>query len=72
MWLSKRSLGLLIAGAWALAACGYTPAYGPGGPAQQLRVQVAMDAPETRNDIDLVQQLELRLGQLEKKVPSGT
>ena len=62
MWSSRRGFGLLIAGAVALAACGYTPAYGPEGPARQLQVAVAMDAPGTRNEFDLVQQLELRLG----------
>jgi len=61
MWLSRRRFGLMLP-ASLLAACGFTPAYGPSGPAKQLRVQVAMDVPRNRNDFDLVKQLELRLG----------
>lgn len=62
MLSSRRAFALLLALGFVLAACGYTPAYGPAGPAQQLRVQLAMDAPDDRNEFDLVQQLELRLG----------
>jgi len=62
MSLSRRAFGLLFPLAFAVSACGFTPAYGPDGPAEQLRVQVAMDAPENRREFDLVQQLELRLG----------
>ena len=63
MSLSRRVFGLLLPLGFAVAACGFTPAYGPDGPAEQLRVQVAMDAPGDRNEFDLVKQLELRLGQ---------
>jgi LPS-assembly lipoprotein len=62
MWLSRRTFGLLALAAVTLAGCGYTPAYGPSGTARQLRVQVRMDAPNNRNEFDLVKQLELRLG----------
>jgi len=62
MWLSRRNFALGALTAVTLAGCGYTPAYGPSGTAQQLRIQVRMDAPNNRNEFDLVKQLELRLG----------
>ncbi len=67
MWLSDRRavLGGLL-GALALAACGFTPAYGPGSPAAGLLDRVLIDAPEDRSAFDLVERLEERLGR-----PSG-
>ncbi len=62
MSLSKRAFGFLLPLMLAQSACGFTPAFGPDGPARQLQVQVAMDAPDSRNEFDLVKQLELRLG----------
>ena len=62
MSLSKIALGLVLALFSALAGCGYTPAFAPTGPAGELRVQVAMDTPNNRNEFDLVRQLEQRLG----------
>ena len=46
-----------------LAACGFTPVYGPGGSADALRGSVAVDAPDDRDGFDLVARLEERLGQ---------
>jgi LPS-assembly lipoprotein len=46
----------------ALGACGFTPAYGPGGAAQGLRGRIAFDEPFDRAGFDLVRQLEQRLG----------
>jgi LPS-assembly lipoprotein len=43
MWLSDRRAFLL--GALALAGCGFTPAYAPGGAGAALRGQVRADDP---------------------------
>lgn len=45
-----------------LAACGFTPVYGPGGSAEGLRGTIRVEAPETRPEYDLVARLEQRLG----------
>lgn len=44
------------------AACGFTPAYGPTGPARAMMGRVALDDPATRTAFDLVGRLEERLG----------
>ena len=45
-----------------LAACGFTPAYAPGGPGQALRGQVRAADPVTSRDFDFVAAFEQRLG----------
>lgn len=45
-----------------LAACGFSPAYGPSGPAQGLRGRIKADPPVTRNDFDFVAAFEDALG----------
>ena len=62
MWLSRLRVGLVLILLAGLSACGYAPAYAPAGPAEALRVQIAIEAPVNRNEFDLVKQLELRLG----------
>ena len=57
---NRRTLILSLA---ALSACGFTPAYGPSGPAKELRGQILVDAPNDRNSFDFVRRLEERLGQ---------
>lgn len=52
--LSRRALICLMP----LAACGFTPAFGPNG----MTGKVVAKTPTTRNDFELVKQLELRLG----------
>lgn len=47
---------------FALAACGFQPAYGPGGTAGALRGKVRVDAPEGVNTYLLVRRLEEQLG----------
>ena len=47
---------------FALAACGFTPVYAPGGTAAALRGQVAIQQPVNREGFLLVQELETRLG----------
>ncbi len=46
----------------ALAACGFTPVYAPGGTASALRNKVKIAAPVTTDSYLLVQNLEERLG----------
>jgi len=60
MWYSRRSLLLALA---ALPACGFTPAYGPGGAAAGLRSTIRVDAPSDEQGYYLVRRLEERLGQ---------
>lgn len=45
-----------------LAACGFTPAYAPGGAGQALRGQVRASDPVTSQDFDFVAAFEQRLG----------
>jgi LPS-assembly lipoprotein len=61
MWLSKRQALTLIFAA-ALSGCGFAPAYGPTGTADQLLSQITVDAPANRDQQLLVQELENRLG----------
>lgn len=56
--------GLLIA-PLALAACGFAPAYGPGGGATKLTGAVRVQDPVEKNGFDLVERLEERLGRPE-------
>lgn len=55
---------LFLAGALAaLAGCGFSPVYGPGGQAEGLRGQVLVAEPDDRKSFVLVARLEERLGQ---------
>jgi LPS-assembly lipoprotein len=49
----------------ALAACGFAPAYAPGGPATALLGTVRAQDPTDKNGFDLVERLEERLGRPE-------
>ena len=53
--------GLLI-GALALAGCGFSPVYGPGGSGDGLRGATAISAPQTVEGYRLLTRLEDRLG----------
>jgi LPS-assembly lipoprotein len=55
--LSRRALILMPL---AILACGFTPVFAPNG--GDMMGKVAAKAPTTRNDFELVKQLELRLG----------
>ncbi|MCQ0093805.1 LPS assembly lipoprotein LptE [Roseovarius sp. M141] len=46
----------------ALAACGFTPVYGPDGAGTALQGQVLVDEPITRDAYLLTRELETRLG----------
>ncbi len=58
--LSRRAL--LGGAASVLAACGYTPVYGPGGSGSALDRAVELDTPQTANGFTLRQRLQDRLG----------
>lgn len=60
-WSDRRKvLALLLAAP--LAACGFAPAYGPGGAASALRGAVELAAPQDRDSFDFATRLEDRLG----------
>lgn len=46
----------------ALAACGFTPVYAPGGTGAQVQNSITVQAPNTRDEFLLTQRLEERLG----------
>jgi LPS-assembly lipoprotein len=54
---SRRSILLLP-----LAACGFAPAFGTGGPAEKLLGTVRTNDPTDKNSFDFVQRMEERLG----------
>ena len=58
---TRRAVLTLLA-ALPLAACGFTPVYGPGGTAGALRGQIEFAPPEDRLGFELVSQLENRIG----------
>lgn len=58
LW-SKRSLLMLPL---ALAACGFTPVYGPGGSGSALQGRVTVDEPSSQAGYLLTRHLETRLG----------
>ena len=60
--LTRRSV---LLAPLALAACGFTPAYAPGGAANKLLGTVRVQDPTTKNGFDLVERLEERLGRPE-------
>lgn len=62
---SDRRTVLCLLAALPLAACGFTPAYAPGGAAAGLRGRIAVQEPDNRDTFLLVQQLEQRLGRAE-------
>lgn len=50
-------------GAFALSACGFTPAYGPGGGGTKLLSGIKVDDPQTQDDFAYRRRLSERLGQ---------
>ena len=46
----------------ALVACGFTPAYGPKGPAQGLQGRIQLAAPSDKNSFDFVTAVQARFG----------
>lgn len=62
MSCDRRTFVLGAAAFGLLAACGFTPVYGPGGGADVLLGQIDLDAPKSREGYLLTQRLEERLG----------
>jgi LPS-assembly lipoprotein len=60
--MSRRAL---LLAPLALAACGFTPAYAPGGAATGLLGTIWVQDPTDKNGFDLVERLEERLGRPE-------
>lgn len=60
MSLSDRRVFLISLAA--LAGCGFTPVYGPGGAASSLRGNITISDPTDLNGFNLVRRLEDRLG----------
>lgn len=60
--MSLYSRRTLLALPLALAACGFTPVYGPEGAGTKLRGQVLVQEPSTQSGYLLVRHLETQLG----------
>lgn len=63
--MSSCNRRLFLLSPLALAACGFTPAYAPGGPATALTGTVWAANPKDRNGFDFVERIEERLGRPE-------
>ena len=61
----KLSRRFVLLAPLALAACGFTPAYGPGGSAGKLTETIWVQDPTDKYAFDLVERLEERLGRPE-------
>ncbi|MDQ2066346.1 LPS assembly lipoprotein LptE [Xinfangfangia sp. CPCC 101601] len=64
---SRRSFLALVPLA-GLAACGFTPAYAPGGAATRLMGSVRVADPSDKNGFDFVERIEERLGRTEERL----
>ncbi len=63
--MSSCNRRTLILAPLALAACGFTPAYAPGGAATRLMGTVRAADPSDKNGFDFVERIEERLGRPE-------
>ena len=67
MWLSEPRRRFLVrlgglAALGAASACGFQPAYGPGGAGTKLQGRVRIAEPKTRDDYTFLRRLTERLG----------
>ena len=64
MWFFDRRILPVLALVPMLAAtgCGFTPAFGPDGPAAKLQDAIQVQSPTEKHGFDLVERLEQRLG----------
>lgn len=60
MWSPDRRT--FLTAPLALAACGFSPVYGPGGTGNTLQNQILVAEPTNRNAFLLVRRIETRLG----------
>jgi LPS-assembly lipoprotein len=63
--MSSYSRRFVLFAPLALVACGFTPAYAPGGGADKLLGTIWVQDPTTKAGFDLVERLEERLGRPE-------
>ena len=63
--MSSCNRRLLLLAPLGLAACGFTPAYAPGGAATALLGTVRVADPTDKNGFDFVERMEERLGRPE-------
>jgi len=63
MSYSRRSF--IVASLLALAGCGFSPVYAPGGAGDGLREAIFLAEPDNRNEFSFVSQMEQRLGRAE-------
>ena len=61
--MSSFDRRVFLVGLTALAGCGFTPVYGPGGVAEGLRGRIDVVPPSDEEGFALVRRLEDRLGQ---------
>lgn len=66
---AQPSRRLALAGLLLLPACGFAPAYAPGGSGERLRGRVAVEAPDTPDGFVLGARLEDRLGRPDGAAP---
>lgn len=59
---SDRRLFLIGLAALPLAACGFTPAYAPGGGATALRGRLEVQTPQSKPEFDFVARIDARMG----------
>lgn len=64
---SRITRRMVLLAPFALAACGFTPAYAPGGAATALLGTIRAQDPTDKNGFDLVERLEERLGRPENQ-----
>lgn len=62
MSFNRTTRRAALIGCLALAGCGFTPAYGPGGVAKQWQNAVAIDAPDTVFGFRMAQRLAQAFG----------
>ncbi|RCW83886.1 LPS assembly lipoprotein LptE [Paracoccus lutimaris] len=60
--MSWSRRGILLSGALALAACGFTPVYGPGGTGGKLFGQIRTATPTTPDEFTFAGRIAERLG----------
>jgi LPS-assembly lipoprotein len=63
--MSSFSRRFVLLAPLGLAACGFTPAYAPGGGGDKLLGTIWVQDPSDKNGFDLVERLEERLGRPE-------
>ena len=63
--MSSCNRRLFLVSPLALAACGFSPAFAPGGAANKLTGSVLLADPSDKNGFDFVERMEERLGRTE-------